>query len=121
MNWLGASLDAWDSRDLRVNMGNIPEPYALSSTIRYPAPGDFRVHIAWRKVQGATGGGDAWHATPNVVFTEVKAFQTGAVFYDVLGRRVKKPNKGIFFKVSGNIKISTPSVSQIPFRADDGL
>ncbi|MCC6011880.1 hypothetical protein LM594_02725 [Candidatus Caldipriscus sp.] len=101
MNWLGASLNAWDSRDLRVNMGNIPELYALSSIVRFPAPGDFRVHIAWRKVQGATGGGDAWHATPNVVFTEVKAFQTGAVFYDVLGRRVEKPNKGIFFKVSG--------------------
>ena len=105
-NWLGASLDAWDSRDLRVNMGNILEPYALSSTIRYPAPGDFRVHIAWRKVQGATGGGDAWHATPNIAFTEVKersstSFQTGAVVYDVLGRRVEKPNKGVFFKVSG--------------------
>jgi len=87
-------------------MGNILEPYALSSTIRYPASGDFRVHIAWRKVQGATGGGDVWHATPNVAFTEVKerssaSFQTGAVFYDVLGRRVEKPNKGVFFKVSG--------------------
>jgi len=105
-NWLGASLDAWDSKELMVNMGNMLEPYALNSVIRYPAPGDFRVHIAWRKVQGAVGGGDAWHATPNVPFTDVeerapKFSKTEAVFYDVLGRKVERPRKGILFKVSG--------------------
>ncbi len=106
-NWLGASLDAWDSKDLSVNMGNILEPYALSSVIRYPSPGDFRVHIAWRKVLGATGGGDAWHATPNVAFTEVKENTAElpndrVILYDVLGRKVNKPIKGtIIFRVSG--------------------
>ena len=105
-NWLGASLDAWDSKDLRVNMSNMLEPYALSSVIRYASFGDFRVHIAWRKVQNAIGGGDAWHATPTVPFTGIsekveKISQKEAVFYDVLGRKVERPSKGIFFRVSG--------------------
>ncbi len=87
-------------------MGNMLEPYALSSVVRYATPGDFRVHIAWRKVNGSTGGGDAWHATPTIAFTSVEEFKKtltlkGAVFYDVLGRRINKPTKGVFFKAVG--------------------
>ncbi|MEO0164003.1 MAG: hypothetical protein ABIL67_04500 [candidate division WOR-3 bacterium] len=105
-NWLGSSLDAWDTKDLKVDMGNMLEPYALSSVVRYATPGDFRVHIAWRKVNGSTGGGDAWHATPTIAFTSVEEFKKtltlkGAVFYDVLGRRINKPTKGVFFKAVG--------------------
>jgi hypothetical protein len=38
-----------------------------------------------------------------------------SIFYDVLGRRVEKPNKGIFFKVSGG------KVEKYPFSFSNTL